>query len=158
MLILLIIESFSTTGSTMALTASDALKQLEQQLTCSVCLDCYTQPRTLPCLHSFCHQCLSHFPVVVEGGSHCITCPVCRQTSQQPDKGVSGYQPAFIINNLLELRELLEKVSESQQDSCETATRSQLLFTASNAPSSSALPVSMHTASGKTSAATRYWV
>ena len=86
-----------------AFTASDALKQLDQQLTCPVCLERYTQPRTLPCLHSFCHQCLGHFPVVVEGGNHCITCPVCRQTSQQPDKGVCGYQPAFIINNLLEL-------------------------------------------------------
>ena len=29
-----------------------ALKNLEQQLTCPVCLDHYTQPRTLPCLHS----------------------------------------------------------------------------------------------------------
>ena len=34
-------------------TASEALKNLEQQLTCLVCLDRYTQPRTLPCLHSF---------------------------------------------------------------------------------------------------------
>ena len=49
-----------------AFTASDALKQLEQQLTCPVCLERYTHPRTLPCLHGFCHQCLGHFPVVVE--------------------------------------------------------------------------------------------
>ena len=106
-------------------TAVDALKQLEQQLTCPVCLDRYTQPRTLPCLHSFCHQCLGAFPVQVEGGSQCITCPVCRQTSQQPDKGVSGYQPAFLINNLLELRGLLEKVSGSKQDSCENCHKDE---------------------------------
>ena len=107
------------------LSPTDSLKQLEQQLTCPVCLECYTQPRTLPCLHSFCHQCLVHFPVTVEGGNHCITCPVCRQTSQQPDNGVSGYQPAFIINNLLDLHELLKKVSGSQQNSCENCHKEQ---------------------------------
>ena len=108
-----------------AVTASEALKKLEEQLTCPVCLDHYTQPRTLPCLHSFCHECLGAFPVQVEGGSQCITCPVCRQTSQQPDKGVSGYQPAFLINNLLELQQLLEKVSGSQQNSCENCHKEQ---------------------------------
>ena len=106
-------------------TAVDALKQLEQQLTCPVCLDRYTQPRTLPCLHSFCHECLGAFPVQVEGGSQCITCPVCRQTSQQPDKGVSGYQPAFLINNFLELHGLLEKVSSFKQDSCENCHKDE---------------------------------
>ena len=50
---------------------------------------------------------------------------MCRQTNQQPDKGVSGYQPAFLINNLLELQQLLEKVSGSQQNSCENCDKEQ---------------------------------
>ena len=106
-------------------TASEALKNLEQQLTCPVCLDRYTQPRTLPCLHSFCHNCLAHFPVQVQGGKHFMTCPVCRQTTQQPDKGVSGFQSAFLINNLLELHQVLEKVSGSQQNNCENCRKEQ---------------------------------
>ena len=106
-------------------TASEALKNLEQQLTCPVCLDHYTQPRTLPCLHSFCHNCLAHFPMQVQGGKHFITCPVCRQTTQQPDKGVSGFQSAFLINNLLELHQVLEKVSGSQQNNCENCHKEQ---------------------------------
>ena len=106
-------------------TASEALKNLEQQLTCPVCLDRYTQPRTLPCLHSFCHNCLAHFPVQVQGGKHFMTCPVCRQTTQQPDKGVSGFQSAFLINNLLELHQVLEKVSGSQQNNCENCHKEQ---------------------------------
>ena len=98
------------------LTASEALTKLEQQITCPVCLDRYTQPKTLPCLHSFCCDCLDRFPVQVKNGNHFITCPVCRQTSQEPD---SGFLSAFVINNLLELHRLLEKVSGSQQNSCD---------------------------------------
>ena len=99
-------------------TASEALANLEQQLTCPVCLDRYTQPRTLPCLHSFCHGCLGRFPVETKNDKHFITCPICRQTTQQPNIGVSGFQSAFFINNLLELHQLLEKGSGSQQN-CE---------------------------------------
>ena len=107
-------------------TPSEALEKLKQQLKCSVCLEHYTQPRTLPCLHSFCHQCLGHFPVQAEGGSHCISCPVCRQTSQLPEEGISGYLPAFFINNLLDLHQLLQKVSGSQQiNSCENCHKEQ---------------------------------
>ena len=138
-------------------TASEALKNLEQQLTCPVCLDRYTQPRTLPCLHSFCHNCLAHFPVQVQGGKHFMTCPVCRQTTQQPDKGVSGFQSAFHINNLLELHQVLEKVSGSQQNNCENCHKNRPLDTASNALCFSARPVSTSTMDGQHSAATRYW-
>ena len=106
-------------------TASEALASLEQQLTCPVCLDRYTQPRTLPCLHSFCHGCLGRFPMEVQGGKNYITCPVCRQSTQQPDKGVSGFQTAFLINNFLELNQVLEKVSGSQQNNCENCHKEQ---------------------------------
>ena len=106
-------------------TASEALANLEQQLTCPVCLDRYTHPRTLPCLHSFCHGCLGRFPVEIKEDKHFITCPVCRQTTQQPDKGVSGFQSAFLINNLLELYQVLEKVSGSKQNNCENCHKEQ---------------------------------
>ena len=135
-------------------TASEALKNLEQQLTCPVCLDHYTQSRTLPCLHSFCHNCLAHFPVQVEGGKHFITCPVCRQTTQQPDKGVSGFQSAFLINNLLELHQVLEKVSGSQQNNCENCHKEQANRYCKQC---SARPVLTSTMHGPTSSATRYW-
>ena len=88
-----------------------------------MCLERYTQPRTLPCLHSFCQECLGNFPV----GEGCISCPVCRQTSQLPaGEGTSGYLPAFFINNLLDLHQLLQKVSGSQQiNSCENCHKEQ---------------------------------
>ena len=97
---------------------------LKQQLICPYCANRYTQPRTLPCLHSFCHDCLAGFPV--DDQKHFSeACPVCRQTTQQPDEGVGGFQPAFIIKNLLELHQVLEKMNESQQNSCDNCHKEQ---------------------------------
>ena len=44
--------------------SSTALKELDEQLTCNVCLDQYTNPKTLPCLHtcSFCLECIEKLP------------------------------------------------------------------------------------------------
>ena len=46
----------------MATKSSTALKELDEQLTCNVCLDQYTNPKTLPCLHSFCLKCIEKLP------------------------------------------------------------------------------------------------
>ena len=35
---------------------------LQELLTCNVCLDQYTNPKTLPCLHSFCLKCIEKLP------------------------------------------------------------------------------------------------
>ena len=46
----------------MATKSSTALEELDEQLTCNVCLDQYTNPKTLPCLHSFCLKCIEKLP------------------------------------------------------------------------------------------------
>ena len=46
----------------MAEQSSTALKELDEQLTCSVCLDQYTNPKTLQCHHSFCLTCIERLP------------------------------------------------------------------------------------------------
>ena len=42
--------------------SSAALKELDEQLICSVCLDQYTNPKTLQCHHSFCLKCIKELP------------------------------------------------------------------------------------------------
>ena len=37
-------------------------QQLDDELTCSVCLDRYDDPKALPCLHSFCLNCIKLLP------------------------------------------------------------------------------------------------
>ena len=102
--------------------SEEALKKLEEQLNCSICLDTYTDPKLLQCFHVFCQKCL--VPLVRDQqGKLSLTCPACRQVTPIPDRGVAGLQPAFHINRLLEVQESFrntetppptpEKVAES---------------------------------------------
>ena len=38
----------------------------DDQLTCNVCLDQYTNPKTLPCHHSFCLECIQPLPTTIK--------------------------------------------------------------------------------------------
>ena len=105
-------------------TSSDALKKLEEQLTCPICLDGYTDPKTLLCLHSFCHQCLEGLPLDLQGERLFLSCPTCRTPTELPEAGVAGFPKAFFINNLTEVHSLLKKVSGDQHVSCDNCKKS----------------------------------
>ena len=100
-----------------------ALKKLEDQLTCAICLDLYTNPKSLPCLHSFCQQCLEGLPLDPQGDNYFISCPTCRYRTQLPkSKGAADFPTAFQINNFKEVHNLLMKVSGQQQVTCKNCT------------------------------------
>ena len=98
-----------------------ALQKLSDQLTCSVCLDNYREPRVLPCLHAFCKMCLERL-VSRDGTS--LTCPNCRRTTRVPQGGVSTLQSAFYIHHLVDVRDTLEKVKDAKT-ACEKCEESE---------------------------------
>ena len=87
--------------------AKEALKKVEEQLNCSICLDTYSDPKLLQCSHTYCRQCLVPLVDRDQQGRLGLTCPTCRQITPISDRGVAGLQPAFHINHLLEVRESL---------------------------------------------------
>ena len=95
-----------------------ALRKLEDQLTCGVCLDSYTEPKLLQCFHVFCKQCLERL-VVRDCQGLSLNCPSCRRSTLLPSTGVSGIQTAFYLNNLFEVRDAIEKVKQPQKTPCE---------------------------------------
>ena len=102
--------------------SSPGLLKLEEQLTCPVCLDLYTNPKTLPCLHSFCEACIERFPQDKEGETYYLSCPTCRHHTELPGGGAGAFPVAFYINNLKEIYSLMKKVSDPQQVTCDNCT------------------------------------
>ena len=96
--------------------ARKALEKVKDQLNCSVCLDTYTDPKLLQCLHVFCQKCLVKLVVKDQQGQFSLTCPNCRQVTPVPANGVRGLQSAFHINRFLEIaEELREDVTKNFQ-------------------------------------------
>ncbi|XP_035680696.1 tripartite motif-containing protein 2-like [Branchiostoma floridae] len=86
------------------------VKQIDKQfLICGICLERYKTPKVLPCLHTFCECCLQTY---IPQESLSLSCPVCRQTSILPQKGVSALQNNFFITGLMEVLERPEEDSE----------------------------------------------
>ena len=90
--------------------AEEALKRLEEQLNCSICLDTFTDPKLLQCFHVFCQQCLVPLGVQDQQGQLSLTCPTCRQVTPIPANGVTGLHSAFHINNLLVIQDSVQKL------------------------------------------------
>uniref|UniRef100_A0A1X7UX65 RING-type domain-containing protein n=1 Tax=Amphimedon queenslandica TaxID=400682 RepID=A0A1X7UX65_AMPQE len=81
----------------------DLMFKLEDQLTCPVCLDHYFNPKTLPCLHSFCQQCIEVLPLDKKNETYYLSCPICRHHTELPKEGVGAFPVAFHLNNLKEI-------------------------------------------------------
>ena len=58
--------------------SSETLKKLEEQLTCPICLEQFTNPKMFPCFHSFCLHCLEGVAPELIEGNLCLPCPTCR--------------------------------------------------------------------------------
>ena len=56
---------------------------------CKKCAKLYTDPRMLPCLHSFCKKCLESL-AAQDGSKKTIRCPSCKTASPIPKKGVQA--------------------------------------------------------------------
>ena len=80
-----------------------ALKKLEDQLDCSICLDTYANPKLLQCFHIFCQKCLVKLVFRNQQGQLVLSCPTCRKETPIPPNGVAGLQTAFHINQFLDI-------------------------------------------------------
>ena len=93
---------------------ADPFSKLQEQVSCPVCLDIFTQPKLLACNHAFCKQCIDQLPVDVEEEKQIVKCPLCCERTTLPQHDAANLPPAFYINILLELHQTAPKVGQEK--------------------------------------------
>ena len=95
-------------------------KQIEKEITCSVCDEIFNEPKTLPCLHTFCKKCIRSCVEMATGINKAgkSTCPLCRLPFLKD--GLASLPTNFVINSLIEIFDSKRKRDkEIQCDECE---------------------------------------
>ena len=79
------------------------LKNLREQVTCSICLDTFTDPKTITCLHTFCCECLKKHALISQRNGM-FRCPECQAEVGLPEANRFDKLPTgFHHNSLLGL-------------------------------------------------------
>ena len=90
------------------------LKNLEKHVTCSICLDTYTKPKTIACLHTFCLKCLEEHALKTQRQGQ-FRCPDCQTQVNIPEgKCFDNLPTGFLQNSLLSLLAVRQSGDGSQ--------------------------------------------
>uniref|UniRef100_H3AR69 RING-type domain-containing protein n=1 Tax=Latimeria chalumnae TaxID=7897 RepID=H3AR69_LATCH len=113
------------------ITVGMSYQQIEQLLTCPICLDRYQRPKVLPCQHTFCLEpCLER---LASNTTKQLKCPECRAVHRIPEGGIQCFPNNRTILSFLEIP--LEQISEvATRDflPCQTCGSKEELFNCSH--------------------------
>lgn len=97
--------------------ASPANLLAEEQVHCSICLDVFTNPVSIPCGHNFCVNCIRGY----WSTSVLYQCPMCKKTFyKQPDTSINTVLREIAeqfkeVRRKKQLEEQQKKVQQQQQ-------------------------------------------
>lgn len=77
------------------------VQEIEGELTCTICLGMFVDPKVLPCLHTYCKKCVERI-----AHSNSIVCPQCREKHSLPSGRVDKLLTSFTFTNLVKLLEV----------------------------------------------------
>ena len=103
--------------STTSLAAGSASLGIEDDLKCGTCLELFQDPRSLPCLHTFCLECIKR----TINGSNTFKCPLCRavhKLSEEKAELLPVDQYAVLVQELLRTSQQSETTSMRKCQSC----------------------------------------
>ena len=87
---------------------------IEKELTCTVCLGKFVEPKVLPCLHTYCKKCLMD----LVKANNLVVCPQCREEHVLPRGGADGLLTSFTFTNLVKLLEV-HQAGDTKALTCE---------------------------------------
>ena len=114
-------------------------QQADGILTCTVCKESLKEPRTLPCFHSFCKDCLTEYiearcdedQIERTKGQDLFKCPTCKtQFQRKPNESVEGLHSNFFVKNLVDISRILEETQKLPCESCKAEIRAECRCTA----------------------------
>ena len=76
------------------------LKNLKEHVTCSICLDTFTDPKTITCLHTFCCECLKKHALISRRNGK-FRCPECQAEADLPEGNRFDKLPTSFHHNSL---------------------------------------------------------
>ncbi|XP_014382330.1 E3 ubiquitin-protein ligase TRIM39-like [Alligator sinensis] len=98
--------------------AQGPVQSLQDELSCSICLEYFKDPVSIPCGHNFCRACISQYWKETEAN---FFCPQCREAAQQ-----RNFRPNRELANIVEIAKRLslqttavagcEKVTETHRE------------------------------------------
>ena len=83
------------------------------ELTCSVCLEQFKEPKLLPCGHTFCKSCLEAVGRVDCGFYEKLPCPQCRALHELSGRGIEGFLTDYVVLRQIEFRTVKELASKN---------------------------------------------
>ena len=76
------------------------LKNLKEHVTCSICLDTFTDPKTITCLHTFCFECIKKHALISQRNGK-FRCPECQAEVHLPEANRFDKLPTSFHHNSL---------------------------------------------------------
>ena len=77
--------------------------QLRDITECPICTEIYTDPKVLPCIHTFCLNCITSWGKDMQPGDK-VSCPMCRKEFTVPAGGFNNLPKDFFIAKLLDVK------------------------------------------------------
>lgn len=111
---MIVIQEFET----MAVATVSIKTTLEDVLECPICTDTYTDPRSLPCVHTFCLKCIREWNTDRIPGDE-VSCPLCREKFTVPENGLDALPKNFFIAKLLLVKESQNEENQASLCTCE---------------------------------------
>ena len=93
----------------------DTRNDVHDELQCGICLELFQDPRSLPCLHTFCVECIQS----TLNDKHSLKCPVCRAEHQLGEEGAKLLPVNSYARQELPRKRLRQQQENNAEKKCE---------------------------------------
>ena len=105
-------------------------EKIRQEVTCVICRELFKDPKSMPCLHTYCKKCLMeavakrpHDPDLPRDRP-AINCPLCRAEVSLSDKGIEALPTNFSAARIVETVQLQDKLEKNRKPLCNSCEES----------------------------------